>query len=62
MTEPLDKSSHMICIVDANHAGKVVTQSSHTGVLIYVFNAPIIWFSKKQNIFESNIFGSEFAY
>ena len=29
--------------------------------MIYVMNAPIIWFSKKQNTVESSTFGSEFV-
>jgi hypothetical protein len=33
----------------------------HTGILIYVQNAPIIWFSKRQNTVESSSFGSEFV-
>ena len=42
--KPLGKSVHMTYFVDANHAGNVVTRKSHTGVLIYVMNATIIWF------------------
>jgi hypothetical protein len=37
----------------------VVTQCSHTGIIIFVQNAPIIWFSKWQNMVESVMFGSE---
>ena len=59
--EPLGKSVHTTCFVDADHAGNVVTRQSHTGVLIYVMNAQIIWFSKKQKTFESSTFGSEFV-
>jgi hypothetical protein len=29
--------------VDANHAGNKVTRHSHTGIIIYVQNAPILW-------------------
>ena len=58
MPEPLGKSVHTTCFVDADHAGNVVTFRSHTGVLIYVMNAPIICFSKKQNTVESSTFGS----
>ena len=47
--------------VDANHAGNVVTRRSHTGIFIFVQNAPIIWFSKKQNTVEAATFGSEFV-
>ena len=61
MPEALGKSVHTTCFVDANHAGNVVTLRSHTGILIYVMNAPIIWFSKKQNTAESSTFGSEFV-
>jgi hypothetical protein len=48
------------CYVDADHAGCRVTRRSHTGLLIFVNNAPIIWFSKRQNTVESSTFGSEF--
>ena len=51
MLEPLVKIAHTACFVDDNHIGSVVTQHFHTGVLIYAINSPIIWFSKKQNIF-----------
>ena len=59
--EPLVKSVHTTCFVDADHSGNVVTCQSHTGVLIFVMSAPIIWFSKKQNTVESSTFGSEFV-
>ena len=45
--------------VDANHAGNVVTRRSHSGIIIFVNNAPIIWFCKRQNTVESSTFGSE---
>ena len=32
--------------VDANHAGNIVTRCLHTGIFLFVQNAPIIWFSK----------------
>jgi hypothetical protein len=59
MPEPLGKAVLISCFVDANHAGNVVTRRSHTGIIIFVMNAPIIWFSKKQNTVESSTFGSE---
>ena len=46
---------------DANHAGDKVTRRSHTGILIYLNCAPIIWYSKAQNTVESSTFGSEFV-
>ena len=60
MPDELGKSMHITCFVDAKHAGKFVTRRSHTGVLIYVQNNPIIWFLKNQNTVESSNFGSEF--
>jgi Reverse transcriptase (RNA-dependent DNA polymerase) len=59
MQSPLGRSVQNSCFVDANHAGNVVTRQSHTGILIYVQNAPIIWYSKKQNMVEASTFGSE---
>lgn len=61
MPEPLGNAVDITCFVDANHAGNVVTRRSHTGILIFVQNAPILWFSKKQNTVESSSFGSEFV-
>jgi len=46
--------------VDANHAGNMKTRRSHTGILVYMNNAPILWYSKRQNTVESSSFGSEY--
>ncbi|KAI2500467.1 Reverse transcriptase (RNA-dependent DNA polymerase) [Fragilaria crotonensis] len=61
MPEPKGKSVSISCFVDANHAGNAITRRSHTGIIIYVQNAPILWFSKRQNTVESSSFGSEFV-
>ncbi|KAI2495965.1 Reverse transcriptase (RNA-dependent DNA polymerase) [Fragilaria crotonensis] len=61
MPEPKGKSVTISCFVDANHAGNVITRRSHTGIIVYVQNAPIIWFSKRQNTVEASSFGSEFV-
>jgi hypothetical protein len=47
--------------VDSNHAGNMVTRRSHTGILIFVNKAPVMWFSKRQNTVETSTFGSEFV-
>ena len=60
MPEPLGYGVKMSVFVDADHAGEKVTRSSHTGILIYLNNAPINWYSKKKNTVESSTFGSEF--
>ena len=59
MPEPLGHAVSIHAFVDANHAGNVVTRRSHSGIIIFVNNAPILWFSKRQNTVESSTFGSE---
>jgi hypothetical protein len=61
MPEPRGHPVNISAFVDANHAGNVVTRRSHTGIFIFVQNAPIIWFSKRQNTVEAATFGSEFV-
>jgi hypothetical protein len=44
--EALGHSVVTTCYVDADHAGCRSTRRSHTGILIYVNCAPIVWYSK----------------
>ena len=60
MPEPLGNPVQTLAYVDANHAGNMKTRSSHSGILIYVNQAPVIWYSKRQNTVEASIFGSEY--
>ena len=60
MPEPRGLGVQVTCFVDADHAANKVTRRSHSGIIIYVQNAPIIWFSKRQNTVETSSFGSEF--
>jgi len=46
--------------VDASHAANRKTRRSHTGYVIFVNRAPVIWYSKKQNTIEASTFGSEY--
>ena len=59
MPEPLGESINISCFVDADHAGNKITRRSHTGIIIFINSAPIIWYSKRQNTVESSTFGSE---
>lgn len=59
MPEPLGEPVITSCFVDADHAGNVVTRRSHTGILLFVNNALIKAYSKRQNTVESSTFGSE---
>jgi hypothetical protein len=49
----------MYCFVDADHAGCKQTRRSHTGVILFLNRAPIMWFSKRQNTVETSTYGSE---
>ena len=51
-------SSH--CFVDVDHASNTVTQRSQTEILIFLNQALIVWYSKRQNTVETSTFGSEF--
>jgi hypothetical protein len=61
MPAPRGRSVIITMFVDANHAGNVVTRRSHSGILIFVQNAPILFYSKRQNSVETSTFGSEFV-
>jgi hypothetical protein len=54
MPQPRGKEVSMSCFVDADHAGCRETQRSHTGMIIFVNSAPILWFSKRQNTVEAS--------
>ena len=56
---PRGKEVVMTCFVDADHAGCRETRRSHSGILIFVNRAPILWFSKRQNTVEASTYGSE---
>jgi Reverse transcriptase (RNA-dependent DNA polymerase) len=58
--EALRNSVTMTCYVDADHAGCLATRRSHSGVLLYVNSALVLWHSKRQNTVEASTFGSEF--
>ena len=47
--------------IDANHDENIITRRSHSGIIILVQNALIIWFSKMHNTVEAATFGSEFV-
>ena len=50
----------MTAFVDASFAQNKKTRKSHTGFLIFVNRAPIIWFSKRQSTVETSAFSAEF--
>ena len=46
--------------VDADHAGNILIRRSHTGIIHFINNGPVLWYSKRQTTVESSTFGSEF--
>ena len=61
ITEALSEHVVIKVYVDANHAGTMANRRSHYGIIIYVNNSPIIWYSKRQNTVEASSFGSKFV-
>jgi hypothetical protein len=59
MPKPLGNAVVITCFIDASHGEDKMTRRSQTGFIIFLNNAPIDWFSKKQNMVESSTFGSE---
>ena len=59
MSEPLGEGINISCFVDADHAVNKITRRSHTGIIIFINSAPIVWYSKRKNTVESSTFGSE---
>ena len=59
MPEPLGMPVDTTAFEDSDHAGNVMTRRSHTGILIFVNNALIRAFSKRQNTVESSTYRSE---
>ena len=40
---PMVKPVYVRCYVNADHAGNLLTRRSHTGIIIFVNDSPIIW-------------------
>ena len=57
--EPRGMPVVMSVFSDADHAGNLMTRRSHTGILIFLNNAIVDWYSKGQATVESSTFGSE---
>ena len=59
MPEALGKYVFIKSYVDANYTGEMANKRSHSVIIIYVNNAPIIWYSKRQNTVEDSSCVSE---
>ena len=58
---PRGRSVVTTSFVDASHGANRKTRRSHTGFIIFVNRAPIIWYSKRQQTVETSAFSSEFV-
>jgi hypothetical protein len=41
--QPLGPALTMSCFVDADHGGNLVTRRSHTGIVIFLNRALVVW-------------------
>ena len=60
MPKPRGRPVVTTAFVDASHAANRKTRKSHTGYVIFVNRAPILWYSKRQQTVEGSTFSSEF--
>ena len=58
---PRGKEVDIRLFVDSDHAGDRATRRSRTGFLVYLDSALVAWYSKKQPMVESSVFGAEFV-
>ena len=52
MPKPRGRQVTTTAFVDSSHASNKMTRKSHTGYVIFVNCAPIVWYSKQQNTIE----------
>lgn len=57
---PRGRTVNTTAFVDASHGANRKTRRSHTGFVLFVCRAPIIWYSKRQQKVESSAFSSKF--
>jgi hypothetical protein len=60
MPVPRGRSIVTTAYVDASHAANKKTRRSHTGYVIFLNRAPVVWYSKRQQTVETSTFSSEF--
>ena len=60
MPRPRGRPVSTTAFVDASHASNKKTRRSHTGYLIFINRAPVMWYSKRQQTVEASTFSSEF--
>ena len=59
--DPRGKEVDMKIFVDSENAGDKFTRQYRTGFILFLKNAPISCFSKKQATIKTSVFGAEFV-
>jgi hypothetical protein len=60
MPQPHGNTIRITAYVDSDHASNQQMHKSHTGYIVFINCAPILWYSKWQNTVKTSTFGSEF--
>ncbi len=60
MPQPRGRSVVTTAFVDASHAANKVTRRSHTGFVVFINRAPILWYSKRQQTVETSTYSAKF--
>ena len=60
MPAPRGQTVATAAFVDASHGANKVTRKSHTGFVLFLNRAPIVWYSKRQQTVETSAFSAEF--
>jgi hypothetical protein len=60
MPLPRGRSVVVTAYVDASHGAKKVTRTSHTGYVVFINRAPVVWCRKQHNTVETSTFSTEF--
>ena len=59
MLKQKGRAARLTVYVDADHAHDQVTRRSITGIIVFLNNTPIRWYSKRQKTVESSTYGLE---
>ena len=60
MPMPRGRNVVVTAHVDASHVANKVTHQLHTGYVVFLNCAPVVWYSKRQNTVETSTFSAEF--
>ena len=59
MPTPKGKEVKITIYVDADYAQDLVSRRSVTGILLFINNTPVKWYSKRQSTVETSTYGAE---